>query len=143
MIGALVAIALCACCAIAIILLTGVFSRPEPTAVPPQVAPTLPPSTGVVDDSWERVKAAGQMVVGTAADYPPFEYYVREGEIDGFDIALMDEIGRRLGVAIEYRDYAFDGLGRCLQLGQLDAAIAAISVTPERQARWTSPTSTW
>jgi polar amino acid transport system substrate-binding protein len=86
------------------------------------------------DDSWDRIQAAGKMVVGTAADYPPFESYVAPGQIDGFDIALMDEIGRRLGVAIEYHDFAFDGLGPSLLQGQIDVAIAAISRTPEREA---------
>ncbi len=86
------------------------------------------------DDSWERVAAAGKLVVGTSADYPPFAFFVGEGQIDGFDIALMDELGRRLGVAIDYRDLAFDGLGPALVQGQIDAAIAAISRTPEREA---------
>jgi polar amino acid transport system substrate-binding protein len=98
---------------------------------PAPEATELPPSA---DDSWDRIQAAGKMVVGTAADYPPFESYVAPGQIDGFDIALMDEIGRRLGVAIEYHDYAFDGLGPSLMQGQIDVAIAAISRTPEREA---------
>ena len=101
---------------------------PEPTTPPEATEPAA-------DDSWERIQAAGKIVVGTAADYPPFESYVGPGQIDGFDIALMDEIGRRLGIAIEYHDYAFDGLGPALAQGQLDAAIAAISRTPEREAQ--------
>jgi polar amino acid transport system substrate-binding protein len=94
-------------------------------------ATEVPPSA---DDSWDRIQAAGKIVVGTAADYPPFESYVASGQIDGFDIALMDEIGRRLGLAIEYHDLAFDGLGPALSQGQINAAIAAISRTPEREA---------
>jgi ABC-type amino acid transport substrate-binding protein len=46
----------------------------------------------------------------------------------------MDEIGRRLGLDVEYRDFAFDGLGAAVMLGQIRAAIAAVSVTPERAA---------
>jgi polar amino acid transport system substrate-binding protein len=98
----------------------------------PQAGATEPPAAA--DDSWDRVQAAGKMVVGTSADYPPFAFFVGEGQIDGFDIALMDEIGRRLGVAIEYQDFAFDGLGPALVQGRLDAAIAAISRTAEREA---------
>ncbi|MGD9047989.1 MAG: transporter substrate-binding domain-containing protein [Anaerolineae bacterium] len=129
---ALAAIALIAICVIVALL---VFrpGEPEPTAVPPTVAATAT-GEGAVDDSWERVQAAGKMIVGTAANYPPFEYYIEDLRIDGFDIALMDEIGRRLGVQIDYRDFAFDGLGGALQLGQIDAAIAAISVVAEREA---------
>jgi heat shock protein HslJ len=37
-------------------------------------------------------------------------------------------------VEVEYHDFAFDGLGPALTLGQIDAAIAAISRTPEREA---------
>jgi polar amino acid transport system substrate-binding protein len=85
-------------------------------------------------DSWQRVRAAGKMVVGTAADYPPFEYMTAKKRIDGFDIALMDAIGQRLGIAIEYRNYPFDQLGDRLAKGEIDAAIAAISVSPERTA---------
>jgi polar amino acid transport system substrate-binding protein len=101
-----------------------------PYTAPP--AATAPPPSA--DDSWDRIQAAGKIVVGTAADYPPFESYVGENQIDGFDIALMDEIGRRLGIQVQYHDFAFDGLGPALRLGQIDAAIAAISRTPEREA---------
>lgn len=93
-----------------------------------------PPEVAPAEDSWQRVKAAGKLVVGTAADYPPFEYYVGRELIGGFDVALMNEIGQRLGVQVEYRNYAFDKLGSGLEEGKIDAAIAAISVTPERAA---------
>jgi len=133
----LIALAIIALIALCVIVALLVFrpSEPEPTATaaPPAVIATAT-TEGAVDDSWQRVKDAGKMVVGTAANYPPFEYYVEDLRIDGFDIALMDEIARRLGVQVDYRDFAFDGLGGALQLGQLDAAIAAISVVPERES---------
>ena len=128
LIGILIAIAIIACIAVVIILVTRP-SEPEPTAMPPE--PTGPSE---VDDSWGKIEAAGRIVVGTSADYPPFEFYVDDLKIDGFDIALMDEIGRRLGVTVEYLDYAFDGLGPALQIGEIDAALAAISVTGERES---------
>jgi len=94
-----------------------------------------------MDDSWSRIQAAGKIVVGTSADYPPFAYYppftyatTGELHIDGLDIALMNEIGRHLGVQVEFHDLAFDGLLGALQVEQIDVAIGAISVTPERQA---------
>jgi polar amino acid transport system substrate-binding protein len=134
-VAAVAAILLIIICVIAVWLLLAPSVEPEATAELPTLAPTLeatsPPS---VDDSWDRIQAAGKMLVGTSADYPPFEYYVGDLRIDGFDIALMDEIGRRLGVQIEYRDFAFDGLGGALQLDQIDVAIAAISITPERES---------
>ena len=73
------------------------------------------------------------MTVGTAADYAPFEYYNGRFQLDGFDIGLIREIGKQLGVKVEIKDYAFDGLYNALQLGQIDVTIAAISETPDRQ----------
>jgi polar amino acid transport system substrate-binding protein len=73
------------------------------------------------------------MVVGTAADYPPFAFYTPDFKLDGFDIALITDIARILGVNLELRDMAFEGLSGALQLNQIDLAIAAITVNPERQ----------
>lgn len=103
----------------------------QPTATP---VPTPEPATPTpIPDAWSRIQQAGKMVVGTSADYPPFEFYDSNFKFDGFDIALMGEIGKKLGVEIEFNDFAFDGLGGALFLGQIDAAISAISVTAERE----------
>lgn len=84
-------------------------------------------------DDWARVKAAGKILVGTSADYPPFEMYDSNSQLDGFDIALFKAIGKQLGVEVEFNDFAFDGLLTALRLKQVDAAIGAISVTPDRR----------
>lgn len=73
------------------------------------------------------------LVVGTSADYPPYEYVDEDGNYAGFDIELMEEIGKRLGREIEWQDIAFDGLIGSLQSDKIDAIIAAMSATPERE----------
>ena len=82
---------------------------------------------------WDRVQTENEIIFGTSADYPPFESYDASNNIIGFDAALAREIGARLGVQIEILDFAFEGLPAALNNGQIDAAIAALSVTPERQ----------
>ena len=93
----------------------------------PEPTPTPVPAP---EQAWERIQERGKMVVGTSADYPPFAYYNRLYRMDGFDPALIQAIGQKLGVQVEIRDYAFDGLFNALQLGEIDLAIAAITVTP-------------
>lgn len=73
------------------------------------------------------------LVVGTSADYEPFEYLDEAGGFTGFDVELMEEIGDRLGMEIEWQDIAFDGLIGSLQTDKIDAIIAAMSATPERE----------
>ena len=105
-----------------------------PTAMPPAIIPTrIPPVSG--DPVWDRVKSSGRIIFGTSADYAPFEYYDSNFQITGFDIALAREMGARLGLQVEFRDFAFESLPVALQTGQIDAIIAAYSVTPERQAQ--------
>ncbi|MEA1977564.1 MAG: transporter substrate-binding domain-containing protein [Chloroflexota bacterium] len=87
-----------------------------------------------LDDSWERILSAGVLRVGIAADYPPFSYYNNQHMIDGFDPALIHEIGNKLGIRVEMTDFAFEGLGPALEIGQIDVVIAALSVTPSREA---------
>jgi polar amino acid transport system substrate-binding protein len=104
-----------------------------PTEAPPTEAPPTEAPTTSGDPTWDRVQSAGKVVFGTSADYKPFEYYDENYQVTGFDIALAREIGARLGLKVELVDIAFEGLPAALQIGQIDAAIAAISVSPERQ----------
>jgi polar amino acid transport system substrate-binding protein len=129
-------LALLACGALLLVFLStcGGEEAATPTPVATQTPAEATAEPGAVDDSWDRIQAAGKIVVGTSADYPPFESYVAPGQIDGFDVALMDEIGRRLGVQVAYTDYPFDALLSAGQSGQIDIAISAISRTPEREA---------
>jgi hypothetical protein len=94
--------------------------------------PTSAPAAGG-DAAWNKVQQAGKIVVGTSADYAPFEFYTPEAKLDGFDIALMKAIGQKLGVEVEFNDFAFEGLGGALP-GPGGCGIAAVSVTPQRLA---------
>ena len=107
--------------------------EPLPTFTPFPPAETRPTFTAAADNSWAMIQTAGRMVAGTSADYPPFGFYNSSYALDGFDVALIRAIGQKLGVQVDVQDYAFDGLGSALQIGQINLAIAAISVTPERQ----------
>lgn len=100
-----------------------------PTLTPPSAATSAPPTA----DDLARVKAAGKLLVGLSADYPPYEFYNTQFKIDGFDVALINDLAKRVGVTTEINDFAFEGLLAALQLGQVDAVISAVSVTPERQ----------
>ena len=49
----------------------------------------------------EQISQAGLIRVAVAADMPPFAFFDHRGERQGFDIALMTEIARRLGVELD------------------------------------------
>lgn len=74
----------------------------------------------------------GTLTVGTNAAFPPFEYIGDDGNPDGFDIALINEIGKRLGVKVEVNDMEFDSLVSSIG-SKIDVAIAGMTITDERK----------
>ena len=79
-----------------------------------------------------QIKAAGKMVVGTSADYAPYESIDENGNFVGYDMDLIRAIGEKLGVEVEIQDMPFDSLIAAVQEGKIDAVIAAMQATAER-----------
>ncbi|MDU1911963.1 transporter substrate-binding domain-containing protein [Fusobacterium sp.] len=76
--------------------------------------------------------AAKKLYVGTNAEFKPYEYL--EGDkITGFDIDFMNAIGKEIGYEVHWVNMGFDGLLPALQMSKVDAVIAGMSQTPERQ----------
>ena len=78
------------------------------------------------------IKSKGTLVVGTSADFPPFEFVNQSGAIVGLDIDIANEVAKKLGVKLEVKDLSFDALIPALQGKQVDLVIAGMTITPER-----------
>ncbi len=72
------------------------------------------------------------LTVGSDAAYPPFESQSASGDFEGFDIDLFRAIGEASGLEIEFQNMTFDGLIPALQSSTIDAAVSAMTITPER-----------
>ncbi len=70
--------------------------------------------------------------VGTAANYPPFEF-IKDTKIAGFDIDMMRAISQKIGVEFEFMNMAFDGLIPALKGGKIDIIASAMSATDARR----------
>lgn len=84
----------------------------------------------------EEIKSSGKLVLGTSADYAPYEFHMNvdgKDTIVGFDIEIAKEIAKDLGVELEIQDMKFDTLTAALQAGTIDMAISGMNPTPERQ----------
>lgn len=83
----------------------------------------------------DKIKKSGKLVLGTCADYPPYEFHkIVDGKdtIVGFDIEIAKEIAKDLGVELEIKDMDFDGLIPSLKTGKVDILISGMTPTPER-----------
>ncbi len=70
--------------------------------------------------------------VVTDATFPPMEF-VKDGQRTGFDIDLVEALGKAMGRKIEWIDIDFKGLIPALQSGRADMAMSAIYITDDRR----------
>ncbi|HEY0894680.1 MAG TPA: ABC transporter substrate-binding protein [Cellvibrio sp.] len=74
------------------------------------------------------------LVVGTSADYPPYEFIdSKTGTIVGFDIDVITDVASRLGKTIELKDMSFGSLILGLLSREIDVVAAGMSPTPRRR----------
>lgn len=83
----------------------------------------------------EKKEAAEKVLrVGTEPSFAPFEFQ-KEGskEFTGFDIDLVRAVGKQMGYKVEVQNMGFDALIPALSAGNIDVAIAGMSITDERK----------
>jgi histidine transport system substrate-binding protein len=87
------------------------------------------------DDAWDRMRETGVLRVGMDASFPPFETIAADGTLVGFDVDLAREVGRRLGVEVQFvANLPYDGLYDALVAGHVDAVISALVINSARMA---------
>lgn len=89
--------------------------------VSPAIFPTTPPTLG------------DTIVVGTNTPFTPFEFRDAEGNLVGFTIDLVEEIGDRAGLTIQWSDYTdWDTLLAAGATGAVNMIASSMTITEER-----------
>ncbi|MBQ4129192.1 MAG: transporter substrate-binding domain-containing protein [Ruminococcus sp.] len=78
--------------------------------------------------------ANGELIMGTNAAFPPYEYYDEDGEtIIGIDAEIAKAVADKLGMSLTIKDMEFDSLLTAVQSGAVDIVFAGLTVTDERK----------
>lgn len=72
-------------------------------------------------------------VIGTDSTYAPFEFTGDDGEVVGIDMDLLRGIAANQGFTVEIKRLGFDAAVQALQAGQVDAVMAGMTITDERE----------
>jgi len=102
----------------------------------PSAAEQKPAEEQKAQGKIDEIKAKGKIVLGTAADYPPYEFHKEidgKDNIVGFDIEIAKAIAADLGVELEIKDMKFDGLLAALVAEDIDFIVAGMVPTEERK----------
>ena len=82
--------------------------------------------------SAATVQAATEVKVGMSGRYFPFTF-VKQDQLQGFEVDLWDEIGKRNDYKIEYVTANFSGLFGLLETGRIDTISNQITMTDARK----------
>jgi polar amino acid transport system substrate-binding protein len=89
--------------------------------------------TGAVAMGLSAAKAsAAELNVGANIGNVPWEFQDASGKVVGFEVDLMSEVAKRLGMEIKFTNIPFQGLFAAVQSGQIDAAVSSITITKKR-----------
>ncbi|MFM9150260.1 MAG: ABC transporter substrate-binding protein [Solirubrobacterales bacterium] len=72
------------------------------------------------------------MTVGSDIPFPPFEFG-RAPDYKGFDIDIVREIAKDMGLKLKIQDTGFDTIFTDVAQGKFDMVASASTITPERQ----------
>ncbi|HFQ5065409.1 TPA: amino acid ABC transporter substrate-binding protein [Vibrio vulnificus] len=73
--------------------------------------------------------------VGMSGRYFPFTF-VKQDQLQGFEVDMWDEIGKRNGYKVEYVTANFSGLFGLLETGRIDTISNQITMTDARKAKY-------
>ncbi|HKT04858.1 MAG TPA: glutamate ABC transporter substrate-binding protein [Rugosimonospora sp.] len=99
----------------------------------------LAPATGVTltgSPTYDRIKAAGKVVIGVKADQPNLGYKNAAGQRCGFDIEMAQLIAARLGLGpdkIEYKEIPSANRETAIKGGDIDYYVGTYSITDKRK----------
>lgn len=89
----------------------------------------------IVPGSASDAREDGVIRVGTEPTFPPYEFRLEDGTVEGYDIDLVRMAAEKTGLRIKIVSMAFDALIPSLIEGRIDLIAAAMEITPERVKR--------
>jgi polar amino acid transport system substrate-binding protein len=88
-------------------------------------------SAAQAETTLEKIKRTGVMTIGTSSAYAPFEY-IADGKRVGYDIDLATEIGKRMGVKLDWKEIDFKGIVAALKSKRVDVLFTGLTKTKQR-----------
>lgn len=80
----------------------------------------------------EQIKESGTINIGVFSDKNPFGYVDENGQYQGYDVYFAEQIGKDLGVDINYVSTEAASRVEYLETGKVDIVLANFTVTEER-----------
>ena len=84
------------------------------------------------DQSYEKVKASGELVLGHMGMFPPMGFFDKDSNVIGFDIDVANEVCARMGLKLKTQLIHWDTKEQELNTGKIDCIWNGMSVDSAR-----------
>jgi polar amino acid transport system substrate-binding protein len=125
-----------------VLVLSACTGGSSPAASAPSVAPSTSAAASasapagspspVAGGLLDKVLKAGKLTVSTDPKYPPQSELMPDNTYQGFDIDVANEIGKRLGVKVEFVTPDWTAITAGGWGGRWDISVGSMTITPDR-----------
>lgn len=85
---------------------------------------------------YEDIKEKGVLTVGTEGVYPPFSFHNDEGKLTGYDVEVIREVAKRMGVEVKFEETQWDAMFAGLNAGRFDVIANQVGINKDRLANY-------
>jgi L-cystine transport system substrate-binding protein len=84
----------------------------------------------------DTIKKRGTIRIGTEGTYPPFSFKNDKGELDGYDIDVIREVAKRLGVKAEFVPTEWKAMFTGLDSDRFDIIANQVGINDQRKEKY-------
>jgi len=97
---------------------------------------TPPTEQASAQNLLEKVKSEKKLVIGTEGTYSPFTFHDQSGKLTGYDVDVVTEVAKRLGVEPEFQETQWDAMFAGLDSKRFDVIANQVGIRPDRQEKY-------
>jgi L-cystine transport system substrate-binding protein len=89
------------------------------------------------DTAWSKIKQNGKIVVATSGTLYPDSYHdAKTNKLTGYEVEIVNEMAKRLGLKVDYVEMGFDGMLTSLNTNKVDLVANDVGVTDQRKTKF-------
>ncbi|MGG1663805.1 amino acid ABC transporter substrate-binding protein [Brevibacillus sp. NRS-1366] len=118
------------------VALAGCGAAPTDQAQPSNNSSTPTKEEKKEQNLLDKVKADGKLLIGTEGTYSPFTFHDQSGKLTGYDVEVVTEVAKRIGVEPVFQETQWDAMFAGLDSKRFDVVANQVGIRPDRQEKY-------
>ncbi len=84
----------------------------------------------------DKIKADKTITVGTEGTYAPFTFHDKDNKLTGYDVEVMREVAKRMGVKVDFKETQWDSMFEGLNSKRFDVVANQVGINDDRKKKY-------